>query len=709
MSIWRFSRTRIVVVFLVALAFAAWRARTETVSSDEVELGRYDVARGTFRQLLNHAGDLLNQSEKSGLRDTLAHLNQAFDRQGGTRGILINCHSPISRAVYLFEQNSHVERVWAAGSSPVAVPLRRSWPSAEGLILLRLGLPDLDGDNAPQFAFREVSLKANDAIKLDRARTSYMVIRVMDATPGRNSRPVPVMAGGREVARLQLSVDVPEPGRLRVTITDPASGGTTPAVVGIYAADHQLVIPPDAVRFDKAGFAYRAGQARPYFTMHYWPGTTDEKQVFFVPGSFALSLPAGHYKLIVGKGFEYAPVTRILEISAGSETEAKVDLKRWVNMPQRGWYSGDGHVHYERLSADSNQPLLTWARAEDVHMVNVARMGDALKTYFEQYQFGRPGRFVQQGYSLVPGQEDPRTDYIGHTLQMNLQAPIRFPNEYYLYDKVFDETHRQGGLAGYAHAYQPLRFSFYVRQNMTLNLPRHNVDFAEISEFGDIDTNVYYEFLNLGFKLTASAGSDVPWGHSIGTSRVYAYTGRAFDPDDWFAAVKAGRTFVTTGPMLDLRVNGERPGADLHVGAGETLRITASAQGLRVAPKYLEVVEHGEVIKAAPRTGKSLEVATTFHVTHSTWIAARCAGAHTSPIYVHVGDEPTWKRESVPELIETRMRQLDDMEALTHQQIGSGGEGNWNNPESFKTQIPALLERIRIARGIYRQMLEKVQ
>lgn len=709
MPLSRSLRTRITLLFLAALAIAAWRAGTESVAPDEVELGRCDAARGALRQLLSYGGSLLSQNEKTTVRDTIAQLNQAFASGGGTRATLLNCHSPISRVVYIFEQNPHVERLWAAGEGPATAAIERSWPSTEGLILLRLGLAGLDGDNAPQFVFRDLDLSTPREIKLDRARTSYLAVHIEGAKPGRSHRTVPVIAGGREVARLDLNVDVPVPGRLRVTIVDDASGQTTPAVAGLYAADKQLVVPADAIRFDNAGFAYRSGQLRPYYSMHYWPGTAEERQVFFVPGSFTLSLPAGRYKLIVGKGFEYTPVAATPEIAAGRETGIKVELKRWVDMPARGWYSGDGHVHYERLSPDANPPLLTWAQAEDVHLINVVRMGDALQTYFEQYQFGHPGRFTRPGYALVPGQEDPRTENFGHTLHMNLQSAIRFPNQYYLYDKVFDEAHRQGGLSGYAHAYQPLRFSFFVRENMTLNLPGRNVDFAEISEFGDIDTNVYYEFLNLGFRLTATAGSDVPWGHSIGTSRVYAYTGRRFNPDDWFAAIKAGRTFVTTGPMLDLQVNGERPGADLHVKAGDTLRITASAEGLHAAPEYLEVVQQGELIKSAPRTGRHLQLTTRFRVTGSTWIAARCAGAHTSPVYVHVGEEPTWKRDSVPDLIQTRMRQLDNLEQLTRTRIHPGQQGGWNNPEGFRAQVPEIVKRIAAAREIYRRMLEQAK
>jgi len=312
----------------------------------------------------------------------------------------------------------------------------------------------------------------------------------------------------------------------------------------------------------------------------------------------------------------------------------------------------------------------------------------------------------------VPGQEDPRTSPIGHTLQMNTQYPVHNPDQYYLYDLVFDEVHRQGGLTGYAHAYFPPNGWFWVGQDMTLNIPKHKIDFAEICEIGNIEHDLYYEFLNLGFKLTATAGSDVPWANTIGISRVYAYTDKQFDADAWFNAVKNGHTFVTSGPMLDLTVNGQIPGAEIHVKPGENLHIKATASGYDVLPNYLEVVAQGEVLKSAQQitahAGKiSLEL--TLPVRHSTWIAARCAGAHTSPVYVVVADQPFWKVKAVPELIKTRLRQLDDIEELTKRGVGPGTEPNWNNPDGFQKVIPQLLQRVEAARTIYRDMLRRAK
>ncbi|MGH9672458.1 MAG: CehA/McbA family metallohydrolase, partial [Bryobacteraceae bacterium] len=379
-------------------------------------------------------------------------------------------------------------------------------------------------------------------------------------------------------------------------------------------------------------------------------------------------------------------------------------LQRWIDMPSRGWYSGDGHVHYARPSAGANRDLMVWTRAEDVHVANVMRMGDALKTYFEQYAYGKAGRHVEGDYALVPGQEDPRTIGMGHTLHMNLLSPFRIGEQYYLYDVVFDETRRQGGLTGYAHAYQPPAMGFFVRQDMSLNVAGGRVDFAEISEFGDIDTKLYYEFLNLGFPLTASAGSDVPWGHSIGTSRVYAYTGGAFHVDEWFRAVKNGHTFVTTGPMLELTVNGRIPGSRITARPGETLRVEARALGGPVPPRYLEIVVQGDVARSVSGARRELSLEWTAPVSGSTWIAARAAGAATSPVYVEVGGRRTWKLSQVEELIENRMQQLLDIETLIRNGTPAGRDGTWNNPEALKKQGPLLARRVAAAREIYEKL-----
>ena len=126
--------------------------------------------------------------------------------------------------------------------------------------------------------------------------------------------------------------------------------------------------------------------------------------------------------------------------------------------------------------------------------------------------------------------------------------------EKFVYDVMFDGVHAQGGLTGYAHEAwaghyyrqtQPSRY-LYPTWDPTINLIRGKVDFLELLQFRRLGLDDFYDFLNLGVKLIASSGSDLPWGNTIGETRVYAYTGPHFSVDAWFDAFKRGRTFVTT-------------------------------------------------------------------------------------------------------------------------------------------------------------------
>ena len=162
-----------------------------------------------------------------------------------------------------------------------------------------------------------------------------------------------------------------------------------------------------------------------------------------------------------------------------------------------------------------------------------------------------------------------------------------------------------------------------------MNVPRQKVDFVEILQFNSLGTRLYYDFLNFGCKLTASAGSDVPRGGTVGEVRAYAYLGRkSFSANAWFEAFRRGRTFTTSGPMLELQVDDALPGDELQIKSDRKLHVRARAWGdpKRMAPMKLEVVKHGEVISAAEsKDPEQPEAKLDFTVDagYGCWIAAR--------------------------------------------------------------------------------------
>lgn len=79
-------------------------------------------------------------------------------------------------------------------------------------------------------------------------------------------------------------------------------------------------------------------------------------------------MTSGKYKITAERGKEYFPQTK--SVNVGSEpVKLVISLKRWINMAQLGWYSGDTHVHRTleelpnvQLAEDLNVsfPLLYW-------------------------------------------------------------------------------------------------------------------------------------------------------------------------------------------------------------------------------------------------------------------------------------------------------------------------------------------------------------
>ena len=143
-----------------------------------------------------------------------------------------------------------------------------------------------------------------------------------------------------------------------------------------------------------------------------------------------------------------------------------------------------------------------------------------------------------------------------------------------------------------------------------------------------------YKLWNAGFPIPLVGGSGKDNNRvRLGAMRTYARV-----PNDdlnpysaWIEAVRAGRTFVTTGPLLSFNASED----------GVSLTVTATARGLQPFEK-LEVVADGRVVaEAQAGVGAdgiaSASLAESLPRAEIGWLAARCwsaAGgefAHTSP------------------------------------------------------------------------------
>ena len=504
-----------------------------------------------------------------------------------------------------------------------------------------------------------------------------------------------------------LAVQVSRPATLSVRIIDAKTGEPTPARVRLQGANGErpravgaAILSETAIPIPKQAIGVMWGwddRAQGY--------ALQPDGSFYVDGAFEAQLPPGSYTLTLSKGFEYRHQEVTLTVGADERVTREYRLERWIDMPSRGWYSADDHIHLRRSPRDDDA-IATWVAAEDIHVGNILEMGDFWATYFSQYAFGDRGRYERAGRILSPGQEEPRTPEIGHTISLGASQFVRMAPEYYSYDRLFDRVHSLGGMTGFAH--QAVLFSGY--RGLVLNAVRGKVDFLELLQFcipqGPLAVEHYYLVLDLGIRLTALAGSDFPWcgrGFAqIGNARFYVNTGGPLSFERWFQSLKAGRTFATTGPMLSLTVNGRLPGEIVDVTPGTRLKITAEAWGEPglVPLRTLDVIGHGKVLgHAAAGSPQRLTVTFELPVDHGIWIAAKTeAGpgqlAHTTPVYVTVNGGGFHNSAAAADRIATAERYLTELEQALG---GPPGSGQQFQAQRHKAQLDRQIEEARAA------------
>ena len=74
------------------------------------------------------------------------------------------------------------------------------------------------------------------------------------------------------------------------------------------------------------------------------PDLPFQPQVYRFDGE-TLRLPDGYYTVAYTGGPEYVSHTKELSVSGSQPSEVALNLERWIDPSQFGWYSGDHHVH----------------------------------------------------------------------------------------------------------------------------------------------------------------------------------------------------------------------------------------------------------------------------------------------------------------------------------------------------------------------------
>lgn len=348
---------------------------------------------------------------------------------------------------------------------------------------------------------------------------------------------------------------------------------------------------------------------------------------FSAPGKVEFKVPKGNYSFEIECGPEYLHRAGHFTMYEESQDTKTLTMKRFVNLSEKGWYAGD--LYMQRSPRDLEMvmqaeqlhvaPVVMWhnKKTEEIPPTKIAKdpeVGsfDYLTTLFDKNRV----------YSLSAG-KDERLD--NELLYFHLKTPLPVLNipakssSWPPTESLLEQARSQDW--AWVDASKPfwmdlplwvalgkvnsiqLAHRDFLRDGpanakaSTPGRPRSMLQFGGVRGEGLYTQTVYYHLLNSGLRIPPSAGSGTGVvNNPAGYNRVYVYVEGDFTYEKWWDGLRAGRCFVTNGPLILPTVDGQYPGISFSGSEGDELEYEiAVTLHTREKIEYLEVIQNGEL------------------------------------------------------------------------------------------------------------------
>ncbi len=457
---------------------------------------------------------------------------------------------------------------------------------------------------------------------------------------------IPLLASGSLLLPLSAQVSPAPSGVVRGALRDAATGQLVAAKMRVTRADTgEAFMPASSIRTmprkSRSGVRY-----------------------FYARGAYELALPAGRYDVEVVRGICHKPEFAQIDVEAGGARVHDFSLKLLWDSHASGWYSGNTHTHYNvdiEESVDERLRMVPPAEAVDVSVISYL-IRNTLPYASNRIPIGRLPQFSRDGAILDMGEECRNNSTAnsipfgyGHCLFLNIPRLIQPASTGMLFadgkapdfptvSMLCAEARRVGGTTVWCHNGHGLE--------APVAMALGHVDAVNIADGFPVEYEGYYRWLNCGFRLPISSGTDW-WEYDH--NRVFVQVEGAFSYETWLAGLRAGHTFVSNGPLLRLEVNGKGPGSVIKAGGRVQVRARALS---RVPFERLEIVHDGEVVASQTATdNQEARLEQDVPIRGSGWIAARVSGAtatrlgypvfaHTGPVQIEAAAAPSRRAEA---------------------------------------------------------------
>ncbi len=428
---------------------------------------------------------------------------------------------------------------------------------------------------------------------------------------------------------------------------------------------------------------------RNWFEDNYGEFVNAYNQYAYIHGACELEAPLGEVFVEISRGYEIRPIRSSFRVTAATD-EITFTLDKALDWRERGWVSADTHVHF--LS-----PQTAWLEgaAEGVNVVNLlasqwGEMYSNVSDFDGRTTIGAP-EFGGDGEFLVRVGTENRMQVLGHISLLGYSGAMiqplcsGGPAESAIGDALETSMAEwaqrcisQDGLVVLPHAPNPqLERAADIVLGLVhaIEMMTFNPFSWQITPYGLLD---WYRYLNLGYQVPVVGGSDKMSASALlGGIRTYAQLGeREFSYENWMAAVKAGNTFVTVGPLLEFSVEGLPPGSQLELPkGGGTVTVSWRVASAAMPIEAVEVVLGGYTVERQTLSGALAGAGScSLRITESTWVALRLRGshaedsdeiaAHSSAVMARVDGQRPFHREdalAVLEQIEGALAYVDTL------------------------------------------------
>jgi TolB protein len=415
---------------------------------------------------------------------------------------------------------------------------------------------------------------------------------------------------------------------------------------------------------------------------------------FHSQGEVAWTVPAGPLRITATRGFAALPATASLEARAGTPAQADLTLEP-IGFPGLDrWFGGDLHFHMNYGGPYQLRPedLVSLMRAEDLDV------GEPMVANLQTRLTDREwlGWRKDDAPPLLEFGQEVRSNLFGHMGLAAIKAPFApsFWGPDYAVIRTQDVLNSDalafgrdtGAFTSYVHP-TPAADPFSgttpgaVPAGYVLDAVLGHLDALELSglwtqELGA--SELYYQVLNAGFPLALAAGTDsFPnfYRCSVtGSNRAYAHVEGPCTLGAYYAALRQGRSFISSGPLADFRVEGALPGSVVSKGKVKWSLDLASA----LPVEHLEILVNGRVVETLKPLAKggALHLGGSLKLPAGGWVAFRAWDDHSawptmnSRLFVHTSPhwigakgstDPRRARESAAVLLATLQAQRKDL------------------------------------------------